>query len=835
MPASGCPVGLVLGRGILALLLVGAVASRAMADEVPASLFRGARIPNGAVAGDADGTAIEMNPGQLGALSGASSALVVDAWGREVRRPGRGGALMLGAPLAFGTSLGAGFQWLKPTRPATIHDCQKLQLGLGLRLGRGGGLGFAWEHIFNSGMANTNSLSFGLGLQVAPFLSVGAVVRDVNRPRVDTGTPDLPRVWELEAAVRPLTTDRIEMAAGLRMLQGHDFVALPHVRVSARVARGVVAFAELDWPRYHMPETPAAGGPAVTAASDYAALLGVTVEQERFGATVAGVGNWRDDQKAADFGPGVSVMLRSFPTRHAPLVPGRVVARVKVNDLQSDRNFLTLLVQMRRLADDPSVAALLLDIDEPNLGLGRTEEMRGVILELRRRKPVLAHLIKPGTREYYLASPCDLVFIDPAVGLSFGGLSQTVTFFKNTLDRLGVEVELVRIAEFKGAMEPFVLNHQSAPVATNRNSVLDDNFGRMLAGVVEARSTHGLDQAKLRGLVDRAMLSPTEARDAGLVDMVVDEDELKKFVAETLGPVSDADTRPRDAGRWRPQRIAVVLVDGNMVDGDGTDWPFPSGEVAWSERIIGALEEAGNDPSVVAVVLRINSPGGSALAADRIARAIMRVRKMGKPVLASMGDVAASGGYYVAAPTMQILASPATVTGSIGIYGFKVNAKGLFGHLGIASETYKRGEHADLYSASRAWTDEERALITGQMQHMYQRFLDTVAEGRKITSKRVDELGRGQIWTGSQAAGVGLVDRMGGVIFAIDEAARRAGVSVGPGALPEIVVLPRPSASLLGALSRVPGGREAMQLVLPLIQQGSSGVLARLPYDIETK
>lgn len=816
-----------LGRGALAFLLVGTLARPAMADDVPASPFRGARIPNGAIAGDADGTAIEMNPGQLGVLSGGAGALVADYWGREVRRPGRGGALMLGTPLAFGTALGAGFQWLKPTRPATIHDYQKLQLGLGVRLGRGAGLGFAWEHIFSSGMATTNSLRFGLGLQLAPCLSLGAVVRDVNRPRLAAGAPDLPRVWDLEAALRPFGTDRIEVAAGLRMLQGQDFVALPHVRVSARLARGVLAFAELDWPRYRMSEDPAA--------ADYAALVGLTLEQERFGATLAGVGNWRDDQKASDFGPGFSVMLRSLPARHTPLLPGRTVARVKVDELQSERNFLGLLVRLRQLADDPSVAALLLDIDKPNLGLGRIEELRGLIQELRGRKPVLAHLIQPGTREYYLASPCDLVFIDPAAGLSFSGLSQTVTFFKNTLDRVGVEVELVRIAEFKGAMEPFVLTQQSAPVAANRNAVLDDNFGRMLAGVAEGRSTHGLDQAKLRGLVDQAMLTPIEARDAGLVDMVVDEEEMKKFVGETLGPVSDADTRPRDPGRWRPRRVAVVLVDGNIVDGDGTDWPFPSGDVAWSDRIIAALEEAGHDPSVAAVVLRINSPGGSAVAADRIARAIVRLRKMGKPVLASLGDVAASGGYYVAAPAEQILASPATLTGSIGIYGFKVNAKGLFGHLGIASETTKRGKHADLYSPSRAWTDEERALVAGQMKYMYQRFVDTVAQGRRITSKRVDELGRGQVWTGSQAAGVGLVDGMGGVIYAIDEAARRAGVPVGPGSLPEVVVLPRPSASLLGALSKVPAGREAMQLLLPLVQQGSSGVLARMPYDVETK
>jgi len=161
--------------------------------------------------------------------------------------------------------------------------------------------------------------------------------------------------------------------------------------------------------------------------------------------------------------------------------------------------------------------------------------------------------------------------------------------------------------------------------------------------------------------------------------------------------------------------------------------------------------------------------------------------------------------------------------------------KGLFEHLGIGSETFKRGEHADLFSTSRPWTDGERALLMGQMRYMYDRFLETVAKGRGITTQRVDELGRGQLWTGNQAAGVGLVDGMGGLIYAIEQAARRAGVPVGPGRLPELEVLPRPSASLLGALSRVPGGREAMQLVLPFLQQGRTGIMARLPYDIETE
>ncbi|HEX7596905.1 MAG TPA: S49 family peptidase, partial [Polyangia bacterium] len=592
------------------------------------------------MAGDADGTAIELNPGQLGQLTGASSALLVDYWGHDVRRPGRGGAFMLGAPLVLGSALGVGLQWLRPSSPDALVEYQKLQLGLGFRLGRGAGLGVSWDHLFSTGLASTNSFTLGLGVRLSSFLAAGLAVRDVGRPSLGAGT-DLPREWDFEAVLRPFSTDRLEVAGGVRLLQGDDVSALPRARVSLRLARGLLVFGEMDWPRQRIAGTP----------SDFAATVGVTLEQDRLGVTLAGVGNWRaGGENAAPFGPGGSFMLRSFSTRHAPLVPSATVARVRVNDLEADRNFLALVVRLRRLGDDPSVAAVLLDIEEPELGLGRIEELRALIGDIRRSKPVLARLTHPETREYYLASACDRIFLDPAMGLGFGGFAQTVTFYKNALDRLGIGVDLVRIAEYKGAMEPFIMNGQSSPVADNRNAILDDNFALLLSGVADGRVGHGLDQTKLRSLVDRAIFTPGEAREAGLVDMVADDYELREFLAKTVGPLSDADTRPRDMGRWRPARVAVILVDGTLMDGEGAEFPFAPSEFAWSDRIIGALEEVAEDPSVAAVVLRVNSPGGSALASDRIARVLLRLRKSGKPVVASMGDVAASGGYYVAAP-----------------------------------------------------------------------------------------------------------------------------------------------------------------------------------------
>ena len=807
-------------------LLVLVLAARAQAADVPLSPFRGVKVPGGAVAGDADGTSIELNPGQLGLLSGASSALLVDYWKHDVQRPGRGGAFMLGTPLALGTALGVGFQWLRPSLPGTLNEYQKLQLGLGLRLGRGAGLGVSWEHLFSTGLEAPNSFTIGLGVRLSSMLAAGLAVRDVGRPRMVAGASDLPREWDFEAVLRPLSTDRLEIAGGVRLLQGDEVSALPRARLSLRLARGLLIFGEADWPRMRVAGTPA----------DFAATVGLTIEQNRLGVTLAGVGNWRaGGENGAPMGPGGALMFRSFPTRHAPLFPGKYVAQVKVHDLEADRSFLSLVVQLRRLGDDPAVAAVLLDIEEPELGLGRIEELRALIADIRQRKPVLARLTHPETREYYLASACDRIFIDPAIGLSFGGFNQTMTFYKNALDRLGVEVDLVRIAEYKGAMEPFIMNGQSAPVAANRNAILDDNFARLLAGVAQGRSSQNLDQDKLRALVDRAVFTPAQARELGLVDMVADDYEMKEVLAQSVGPLYDADNRPRDPGRWRPSRVAVILVDGALMDGEGGEFPFSPGEFAWADRIIAALEEAADDPSVAAVVLRVNSPGGSALASDRIARVLLRLRKSGKPVLASMGDVAASGGYYVAAPASEIFASPSTLTGSIGIYGFKVNLKGLLAHLGIASETYKRGAHADLLSVDHGWSDEERVIMNGRLQQMYQRFLDTVAEGRKLSAARVDELGRGRVWTGAQASGIGLVDRMGGISAAIDEAARRGGVPLGPGGLPELVVLPRPVTSVLGALTKIPGGREAVRMLLPLVQHGGTGILARMPYDIETK
>jgi protease-4 len=458
--------------------------------------------------------------------------------------------------------------------------------------------------------------------------------------------------------------------------------------------------------------------------------------------------------------------------------------------------------------------------------------------------------------------------LHPAGELSLNGLSQDVTFYKGAMDRLGVNVDLVRIGEFKGAMEPFVMNESSSPVRRNKDDLLDDVFQRIVASIAAARSRGGrtVSEADVRALVDRALFTPFEAELAGLADAVKDEAELEEFLRQALGGrrivVRDPDTAPAHPRAWPSRRVAVVLVDGAIIDGPSQQLPFDLGSFAGSDTLVAALEECRRDSSVAAVVLRVNSPGGSAFASDVVARAVALLRKAGKPVIVSMGDVAASGGYYIAALADSIFAEPSTISGSIGIFGYKVDVRRLMTTLGLSTEVYRRGAHADYLSPYRPWSDAEIKLVGEKIRHFYGLFLNIVAEGRRtrgMTLARADELGRGRIWSGAQAMNVGLVDQMGGLGAAIDWAARIGGAPLGRDELPDITVLPRSSSSALqkliglagqddggagaGARGRAAGGgvagflgpqgRAAARLLAPLLLGGGSGVEARIPYDLE--
>jgi len=357
------------------------------------------------------------------------------------------------------------------------------------------------------------------------------------------------------------------------------------------------------------------------------------------------------------------------------------------------------------------------------------------------------------------------------------GPSASSVFLGEALRKLGVEVDVARVGKYKSAPEQLTRDDMSDAEREMLDAYLDSVFPRFLETVAAGRK---MPVDKLREALDRGVLSAQQAKDAGLVDELLYPDELPDRLRALEGGSIDLErsfpepvTFPR---RWgtRP-KIAVIGIEGMITSGPSSPGLF-DGPTAGAQTITESLQKALADDSIAAVVLRIDTGGGSSLASDLIWRAVRKVRER-KPVVVSMGELAASGGYYVAAAADEILAEPATITGSIGVFAVKPSFGPLLDKLGINPVTLKRGRSADLFSLSRPWTEAELEAVQRTVDESYQLFLDRVAQGRNLDKARVDELGRGRIWSGASAVELGLVDALGGLSEAIARAKSRAGLA----------------------------------------------------------
>lgn len=844
------------GQATLAALLAGGVAAPAAAQvsDPEARATRGVHIAGAARAGDADPTAVQLNPAQLGLLPAGGLTIAADVWRGTTPLPGRGLGVYAATPLGSFGGVGFGLSRVGATN-GLVEAHTTLQLGLALRLGRRAAFGVSWAHLWDSSFASADTFDFGLSARAGRYLALGLVLEDANAPRSRAGV-QLQRLWAGELVVRPLGTERLELAVGAAHVEDDSWRRIaPRARLAGRLADGFRLFAVGQ-------TLPRGGEYAFSSSADYRAEVGMALDLDHLGLTAAINGAIpAGDAGATD--AGGAFLVRASGQQRPPVAWPATVVRVRLEHVDDDAAFLSLVRTLRALGQARDVAAVLLRFDDPGLGLGRLEELRDLVGELRAKgKRVYAYGAYPSTRDYYLAAACDAVILHPAGTLSLTGFTQTVTFYKRAMDTLGVNVDLVRIAEYKGAMEPFIMSEQSPPVRANKNEVLDDVFGRFVTAVARARTTASrtIDEARVRMLVDRGIFTPIEAQLVGLVDAVKDDDELEGWLAAQLGKrgisVREPDTSPRVAD-WAGRQVAVVMADGTIVDGRTRRLPFDLGDFAGSDSLVAALEHCRRSPWIGAVVLRVNSPGGSAYASDVVARAVAKLRKAGKPVVVSMGDVAASGGYYISAPADAIFVQPSTLTGSIGIFGYKVDVRKLMSTLGLDTDTYRRGQHADYLSPYRPWTDEEIKIAAEKIRHLYELFITTVAEGRRsrgLTRARVDEIGRGHVWTGGQAQALGLADKLGGVAAAIDHAARLANVPVSDDGFPPLTFLPKPSGGLVeqllglasvkkeedvsllvrSGLSRA-GALSALRLLAPFLAGDGSGAEARLPYDLEIR
>lgn len=487
---------------------------------------------------------------------------------------------------------------------------------------------------------------------------------------------------------------------------------------------------------------------------------------------------FKDEKMQTDVMPGSVLHLKL----DAPIVEREPLNPFpKLNALSGEKSSIGLnliLDQITKAKTDANIKGIYLDAPDVAAGMATVEEIRNALIDFRKSgKFVVSYSEMYSQKGYYLASVADEVLVHPEGGLEFVGLSAEITFYKKMLDKLEIDVQIFRHGKFKSAVEPFDLEKMSEPNRLQTGMYVNALWQQMLNGISQSRKIPVNDlQTMASGLSIR---SSNDAKSFGLVDAQVYSDEVSQVLttrcSTTTAPAlvalrnyqyAAAETPEEETDEANQGTVAVVYAVGDIESGQGDD------QTIGSARIAKAISDARNDKSVNAIVLRINSPGGSALASDVIWREVS-LTKGKKPIVVSMGDVAASGGYYIACAADKIVAQPNTITGSIGVFGLLPNLKNMLENkIGLTHDTVNSAPHADFGSTVRATDTLEAQVLQQGVEDVYQTFISRVADGRKLSLAEVDSIGQGRVWSGVDAKRIGLVDELGGLKQAIELAAK---------------------------------------------------------------
>lgn len=435
---------------------------------------------------------------------------------------------------------------------------------------------------------------------------------------------------------------------------------------------------------------------------------------------------------------------------------------------------------------DADIKGIYLDIKYIGAGFAAVEEIRNALIDFKKTKKfIYAYGEVFSQKSYYLASTATNLYLNPQGGMELKGLSAQLMFMKNMFDKLGIEMQIFRHGKFKSAIEPLMLDKMSEANRLQTETYMNSIWNSLLDGISKER---GISIDKLNELANNLSIdSPESALNAKLVDGLLYEDEVMNLLKKDLklkekDKIAFADiakyqknVRPafnKEKKSSKQPKIALIFAEGEIASGEGEE-----GKVIGSDRIAKAIRDARTDSTVKAIVLRVNSPGGSALASDVIWRE-MTLAKKAKPTIVSMGDLAASGGYYISCAADRIFAQPNTITGSIGVFGVLPNMQKAFADkLGINIDTVNTNKHSDVGSPFRKVSENENVFIQNSVEKVYETFIGRVAEGRKITTAMIDSIGQGRVWSGADALKINLVDELGGTNDALAYAAKMAKIS----------------------------------------------------------
>lgn len=605
------------------------------------------------------------------------------------------------------------------------------------------GTGYSWVNSDDENYDKLTSWSLGLMLR-RRYVSAGVIARDLNRPRFHG--EKLGRTYDFGVAIRP-STSRITLSVDVRKVEkvkGVDF----NFAVEARPFR---------W---------AALRASVNDDSSFDIRLGINFRQ-------FGVGMYNRFDENQEYQRSVGYMSLSqalHTTRH--------IRRNAFLDVQMGEIEKTLKVAKR----DREIVGALIKIGGSRYGIGRLQEMRDAILDFKASgKKVVGYMTNCSTGNYLLASVCDRIVLHPSGEVRLIGLRSEISFYKGVLDKLGIRADLEHIGEYKSASDIFTRKEMSEAHREVQNAILDDLYNQLTQSIANKRSW---TQDDVKCLIDQGPFTAKQALARGIVDQLAYRDQLKGIAKDLTGK----NCRLVKAGQylgiieyahdWEVPlpKIAIIEAEGMMMTGESFTDPFTGTKTMGSTTITRAIRNVRKDSSVKAVVLRIDSVGGLVVAADTIWRELMRLKNV-KPLVVSMGDVAGSGGYYIAAPADVIVAEPGTITGSIGVVSGKYSFKGLYGKIGLNKEILKRGKHADFYTDYGDYPADEREIIQAQIKEIYEDFIGKVAAGRGMTREAVDQIAQGRVWTGKQAKEIGLVDELGGLNLALSIARKKAGLA----------------------------------------------------------
>jgi protease-4 len=495
-----------------------------------------------------------------------------------------------------------------------------------------------------------------------------------------------------------------------------------------------------------------------------------------------------------------------------------------------DQSLTGLVMQFKKAKVDKRIKAVLIDVNMSGVGWGKAEEIRDAITDFRSSgKHVYAYIEFGLNKEYYIATAADKIIVPPPGELFINGLAADVMFFRGSLDKLGIYPDIYQIGKYKSAGDMFTQKEMTEAHRQYINELLDDLFGRYKNAIAQAR--HKTPE-EVNALIDNAPYNARQAKDAGLIDDAMYRDEVETMLKKQLGQKESEpliavrsnvyrDVSPESLGLNKGERIAVIYASGEI--GSGSSQNSPSGDQSiGSDTLAKALNDAAADKTIKAIVLRVDSPGGSGLASDIIWRAVETANQK-KPVVVSMSDVAASGGYYISASAAKIIAQPSTITGSIGVVAGKPVMRGFYDWLGISNEYVLRGKTAGMFRETEKFSDEERAKFEAWIKNTYYNdFVPKVAKGRGKNAADIDAVGQGRVWTGAQAKDKGLVDEFGGLDRAIDVAKQLAKIPADKGV--ERVILPYPTTFLQQLLS---GGGENSNTEI----EQQRAMMAALPED----